>query len=50
MHYPVMLEEAIEHLAVRADGLYVDVTAGLGGHTREIARRLDTGLVIASDR
>ncbi|MFB3827657.1 MAG: 16S rRNA (cytosine(1402)-N(4))-methyltransferase RsmH [Bryobacteraceae bacterium] len=50
MHYPVMLAESLEHLAVRPEGVYVDATAGLGGHTREIARRLITGMVIANDR
>jgi 16S rRNA (cytosine1402-N4)-methyltransferase len=50
MHQPVMLEEALEHMALRPDGIYLDATAGLGGHTGAIARRLTTGLVIASDR
>jgi 16S rRNA (cytosine1402-N4)-methyltransferase len=50
MHQPVMLEEALEHLALRPDGIYLDATAGLGGHTGAIARRLTTGLVIANDR
>jgi len=40
----------LEHLRVRPDGLYVDVTAGLGGHTRLIAERLTTGVVVARDR
>src|SRR5947207_13415803 len=50
MHEPVMLEEALEHLAIRPEGIYLDTTAGLGGHTGAIARRLITGLVIANDR
>lgn len=50
MHEPVMLEEALEHLAIRPDGIYLDATAGLGGHTGAIARRLTTGWVIANDR
>jgi len=50
MHYPVLSAEAMEYLAIRADGVYLDVTAGLGGHTKEIARRLTTGFVIANDR
>ena len=50
MHYPVLSAEAMEYLAIRADGVYLDVTAGLGGHTGEIARRLTTGFVIANDR
>ena len=50
MHQTVMLEEALEHLAIRSDGIYLDTTAGLGGHTGAIARRLTSGLVIANDR
>jgi 16S rRNA (cytosine1402-N4)-methyltransferase len=49
-HYPVLLQESLEYLAVKPDGIYVDVTAGLGGHTGAIAQRLTTGLVIACDR
>lgn len=49
-HYPVMLQESLEYLAIRPHGIYVDVTAGLGGHTKAIAERLEKGLVIASDR
>jgi 16S rRNA (cytosine1402-N4)-methyltransferase len=48
-HIPVLLEEAIHWLAIRPDGIYVDATAGLGGHTAAIAQRLTTGLVIAND-
>src|SRR5215467_995268 len=50
MHLPVMPEEALELLAVRADGVYIDATAGLGGHTGLIAQQLTTGVVIANDR
>ena len=50
MHQPVMLEEALELLAMRVDGIYLDATAGLGGHTGAMAARLTTGFVIASDR
>jgi 16S rRNA (cytosine1402-N4)-methyltransferase len=49
-HYPVLLAESLEYLAIRAEGIYVDVTAGLGGHTRAIAERLQGGVVIACDR
>jgi len=45
-----MVGEALEYLAIRPDGVYLDVTAGLGGHTRAIAERLTTGVVIACDR
>jgi len=50
MHYPVLCAEAMEYLAIRPEGIYLDATAGLGGHTREIARQLTTGFVIANDR
>jgi len=50
MHYPVMLGEALEYLAVRPDGTYLDATAGLGGHTAAIAARLTTGRLISADR
>jgi 16S rRNA (cytosine1402-N4)-methyltransferase len=49
-HYPVLLEESLEYLAIRPDGVYVDMTAGLGGHTKTIAGRLTTGWVLACDR
>jgi 16S rRNA (cytosine1402-N4)-methyltransferase len=39
MHVPVMLPEALEYLAIKPDGVYIDVTAGLGGHTGAIAAR-----------
>jgi 16S rRNA (cytosine1402-N4)-methyltransferase len=50
MHVPVMLAESLEYLALRPDGIYLDATAGLGGHTAAIAQRLTTGFVIANDR
>lgn len=50
MHVSVMTAEVMEYLAVRADGVYLDATAGLGGHTALIAERLTKGLVIANDR
>ena len=50
MHVPVMLRECLEYLAVRPDGVYLDATCGLGGHTAAISRQLTTGLVLACDR
>src|SRR5689334_1997538 len=50
LHVPVMLAEVMRYLAIRPEGTYLDATAGLGGHTKEIAGRLKTGLVIANDR
>jgi 16S rRNA (cytosine1402-N4)-methyltransferase len=49
-HYPVLLKETLEYLAIRPDGIYVDLTAGLGGHAGAIARQLAGGLLIACDR
>jgi 16S rRNA (cytosine1402-N4)-methyltransferase len=45
-----MVGECLEYLAVRPDGIYLDATAGLGGHTAAIAKHLRSGLVIANDR
>ncbi len=50
MHVPVMLRECVEYLAVRPDGIYLDATCGMGGHTAAIARQLTSGFVIACDR
>lgn len=49
-HVPVLLQECIEGLSIKPDGVYVDGTLGRGGHTSEIAKRLRTGLVIGIDR
>src|SRR6185369_6184572 len=50
-HRPVLLEEAVAALAIRADGTYVDATFGRGGHSRAILQRLGaTGRLIALDR
>jgi len=45
-----MLRECLEYLAIRPDGVYLDATAGMGGHAGAIARQLSTGLVLACDR
>jgi 16S rRNA (cytosine1402-N4)-methyltransferase len=50
MHVSVMPAEVLEYLAIRPDGIYIDASAGLGGHTALIAERLTTGAVIANDR
>jgi 16S rRNA (cytosine1402-N4)-methyltransferase len=50
MHVPVMLGECLDYLALRPDGIFLDATAGLGGHSGAIAARLTTGFVIANDR
>ena len=50
-HLPVLYEAALEGLSIRSDGLYVDCTAGGGGHSEGILRRLGPrGRLIALDR
>jgi 16S rRNA (cytosine1402-N4)-methyltransferase len=50
-HVPVLLKEAIDFLAVRRGGTYIDATVGLGGHSYEIARRLGApGHLIGVDK
>src|SRR5947199_6061312 len=51
MHRPVLAAEAIEALAVRADGIFIDGTFGRGGHSRAILDRLGPqGRLVALDR
>lgn len=50
MHVPVMPREVLEYLAVRPDGVYLDATAGWGGHSALIAQMLEKGRLIANDR
>ena len=49
-HKPVLLNECIQALNIRPDGVYVDGTLGRAGHSLEIARRLTTGRLICIDR
>lgn len=49
-HYSVLLSECIEGLKIKPDGIYVDGTAGGAGHSSEIAKRLDTGMLVAIDQ
>lgn len=50
-HEPVLLEAAVDGLAIKHDGTYVDVTFGGGGHSREILKRLGSeGRLIAFDQ
>ena len=49
-HYSVLLGECIDGLDIKPDGIYVDGTAGGGGHSFEIAKRLTTGRLIAIDQ
>ena len=50
-HVPVLLNECIENLKIKPDGIYVDGTLGGAGHSYEIAKRLSSkGRLIGIDR
>ncbi len=49
-HISVLLEETIENLNIKPDGIYVDGTLGGGGHSYEIAKQLTTGRLIGIDQ
>ena len=49
-HNPVMLQECIQGLNINPDGIYIDVTYGGGGHSKEILKHLKTGKLIAFDQ
>jgi len=49
-HVSVLLNEAIDALNVKKDGIYVDLTLGRGGHSKEILKRLTTGHLYAFDK
>ena len=49
-HTPVLLEEVLEWLRIRPDGIYVDATLGAAGHSEAIAARLDSGRLISLDQ
>ncbi len=49
-HIPVLLEEVIEGLNIKPDGIYIDGTLGGAGHSSEIVKRLTTGKLIGIDQ
>jgi len=49
-HIPALLNESIDGLNIRPDGIYVDVTFGGGGHSMEILKKLKTGKLVAFDQ
>ena len=49
-HTPVLLNEVIEGLNINPNGIYVDLTLGRGGHSEEILKRLNDGLLIGVDQ
>ena len=49
-HTPVLLQEVLEWLRIKADGTYIDATLGAGGHSEAIAEKLTSGRLISLDR
>ena len=49
-HIPVMLMESLENLKIKKNGVYVDGTLGLGGHSELILQKIESGLLIGIDR
>ncbi|MFV8413881.1 16S rRNA (cytosine(1402)-N(4))-methyltransferase RsmH [Mycoplasma sp. Z707] len=50
LHYSVMLDETIESLNIKPDGIYVDLTVGMGGHSSAILDKIPNGGLIAFDK
>ncbi len=49
-HVSVLLDEAVDGLNIKSDGIYVDCTLGAGGHSAEILKRIDTGHLYCFDQ
>lgn len=49
-HIPILLNEAIESLNIKSNGIYLDLTVGMGGHSSEILKRLKNGLLVGFDK
>ena len=49
-HFSVLLNECVENLNIKPDGIYVDGTAGGAGHSSQIAKRLETGILVPIDQ
>ena len=50
LHYSLLLEEAIDGLDIKEDGIYIDATLGYAGHSREILKRMKRGFLFAFDQ
>lgn len=50
LHYSVLLNETVESLHIKPDGIYVDLTLGMGGHSSAILEHLTTGKLIGFDK
>ena len=49
-HYSVLLEESINGLQIKENGIYIDATLGYGGHSSAILKKLTTGHLYAFDQ
>nr|WP_318031642.1 16S rRNA (cytosine(1402)-N(4))-methyltransferase [Mycoplasmopsis bovis] len=49
-HIPILLKEAINSLNIKSNGIYVDLTVGMGGHSAEILKKLDNGMLVGFDK
>ena len=49
-HIPVLFYETVDALDIKPDGIYVDCTAGGGGHSAAVAEKLTTGRLISIDQ
>ena len=45
-----MLNELVDSLNIKEDGIYIDMTLGGGGHAKEVLKRLNSGLLIGIDQ
>ncbi|UUD35861.1 16S rRNA (cytosine(1402)-N(4))-methyltransferase RsmH [Mycoplasmopsis citelli] len=50
LHYSVLLSETISHLKIKPNGIYVDLTLGMGGHSEAILQKLSNGKLYAFDK
>ena len=50
MHYSVMKNECIDNLNIKSDGIYVDGTIGLAGHSSEILKNIPNGFLYGFDQ
>ena len=50
MHYSVMLQETINSLNIKSDGIYVDATLGYAGHSSQVLKRIKSGHLFAFDQ
>ncbi|MFL1058713.1 16S rRNA (cytosine(1402)-N(4))-methyltransferase, partial [Mycoplasmopsis synoviae] len=49
-HIPVLLNEVLDNLALKENEIYIDLTLGMGGHSKEILKRIPKGKLISFDK